>query len=145
MLDVKDSAFYRAPPDSPKSGPNYDTHIASPEVVVDDAHKQFVMLVHGWFTDGKRFPEDPREAARWAQEDGYGQQTQTAISTDGLHFTAQPGITMRTSYARLFHWHDTWYSMARLGVLGRANDLLSRFEPGPNPSKKALGLDVLGT
>ena len=133
VLDVKDSAFYRPQPDSPKSGPNYYTHIASPEVVVDDAHKRLVMLVHGWFTDGQRFPDDPREAARWAQENGYGQQTQTAISTDGLHFTAQPGITMRSSYARLFRWHDAWYSMARLGVLGRASDLLSHFETGPNP------------
>ncbi len=119
VLDVKDSAFYRLQPDLSSSGPNYYTHIASPEVVLDDAHKRFVMLVHGWFTDGKRWPGDPKEAARWVQENGYGQQTQTATSTDGLHFIAQPGITMRTSYARLFRWHGTWYTMARLGVLGR--------------------------
>ncbi len=80
VLNVKDSAFYRPQPDSPKSGPNYYTHNASPEVVVDDEHKRFVMLVHGWFTDGKRFPDDPKEAARWAQENGYSQQTQTAMS-----------------------------------------------------------------
>ena len=129
VLDVKDTAFYRPQPD-PRP---YYTHVASPGVVVDEAHKRLVMLVHGWFTDGKRWPEDSMEAAAWVQENGYGQYTQTVVSADGLHFATQPGITVRTSYSRLFRWRNTWYSMGRLGVLGRANDLLARFETGPNP------------
>jgi len=133
VLDVKDSAFYRPQPDPPGASVYFYTHVASPEVVVDEAHKRLVMLVHGWFTDGKRWPDDPKEAARWAQENGYGQYTQTAVSADGLNFMTQPGITVRTSYSRLFRWRDTWYDMGRLGVLGRANDLLARFEAGPNP------------
>jgi hypothetical protein len=129
VLDVKDTAFYRPQPD-PRP---YYTHVASPEVVVDESNKRIVMQVHGWFTDGKRWPEDPQEAAEWVQKNGYGQYTQTAVSADGLHFETQPGITVSTSYSRLFRWRDKWYSMGRLGVLGRANDLLARFETGPNP------------
>jgi hypothetical protein len=66
VLDVKDTAFYRPQPD-PRP---YYTHVASPEVVVDEANKRLVRQVHGWFTDGKRWPEDPKEAAGWVQENG---------------------------------------------------------------------------
>lgn len=131
VLDVKDTEFYRRQPDPP--GSLFYTHVASPEVIVDEVNKRLVMLVHGMFTDGKRWPEDPKEATRWAANNGYAQYTQTTVSVNGLNFTAQPGITARTSYARFFQWRDKWYIMARLGVLGRANDLLSRFELGPNP------------
>jgi hypothetical protein len=133
VLDVKETIFYRPQPDSPALAENFYTHVASPEVVVDQVNKRLVMQVHGWFTDGKRWPEDPTEATRWAREKGYAQYTQTTVSGDGLHFTGQPGITARTSYSRLFRWRDTWYSMGRLGVLGRARDLLAPFEAGPNP------------
>ena len=129
VLDVKNTALNRPQPDpSP-----YYTHVASPEVIIDDANKRLVMQVHGWFTDGKRWPDDRKEAAKWVQSNGYAQETQTVISTDGVHFATRPGITVTTSYSRLFHWRNTWYSMARLGVLGRSNDLLGRFEAGPNP------------
>src|SRR5208282_2775151 len=43
VLDVKDTALYRPQPD-PR--PWY-THVASPEVVVDEANKRIVMQVHG--------------------------------------------------------------------------------------------------
>jgi hypothetical protein len=133
VLNVKDTAFYRPQPDSPELPDNFYTHVASPEVIVDDAHKRLVMLVHGWFTDGKPWPENPKDTALWTRENRYGQYTQTAVSADGLNFATQPGITLRTSYLRLFRWHDTWYGMGRLGVPARADDLLSRFEAGPNP------------
>jgi hypothetical protein len=131
VLDVNATAFYRPQPDPP--GHPFYTHVASPEIVVDDSNKRLIMLVHGWFTDGNRWPEDPREATRWAQEKGYGQYTQTVVSADGLNFTPRPGVTAQTSYSRLFRWHDTWYHMSRLGLLSRAHDLLARFEAGPNP------------
>jgi hypothetical protein len=129
VLDVKETEFFRPQPDPP----GYYTHVASPEVVVDEANKRLVMLVHGFFTEGKRWPEDPKQAARWVEENHYGQYTQTLVSTDGLHFAPRPGITFRTSYSRLFRWRDTWYIMGRLGMLGRAHGLLARFEAGPNP------------
>lgn len=133
VLDVKSTVFYRPQPDPPGLSERFYTHVASPEVVVDEANKRLVMLVHGWFTDGKKWPEDFQEAARWTRDHGYGQFTQTTVSNDGLHFIAQPGLTARTSYSRVFRWHDAWYSMSRLGVLGRAKDLLARWELGPNP------------
>lgn len=133
VLDVKDTIFNRPQPDPPSAAATLYTHVASPDVVVDEANKRLVMLVHGWFTDGKRWPEEPKETGRWAREHGYGQQTQTAISTDGLSFSARPLVTVRTSYSRVFRWRDTWYEMGRLGALGRTNDLLGRFEEGPNP------------
>jgi hypothetical protein len=131
VLNVKDTAFYRPQPDPPAQA--FYTHVASPEVVVDDSNKRLVMFVHGMFTDGKRWPDDPQQATRWARENGYAQYTQTTVSADGLNFAPRPGITARTSYSRLFRWHDTWYNMARLGILSRANDLLATFEAGPNP------------
>jgi hypothetical protein len=131
VLDVKDTAFYRPQPD-PSSNSLY-THVASPEVVVDSTNKRLVMLVHGWFTDGKRWPEDSSKTTSWALENNYGQHTQAAVSGDGLNFSTRPRIVAETSYLRLFRWRDLWYSMGRLGVLGRAHDLLARFEAGPNP------------
>jgi hypothetical protein len=140
VLNVKDTEFYRQQPDPPALAGNFYTHVASPEVVIDEANKRLVMLVHGWYTAGERWPEDPREAARWSGSKGYAQLTQTAVSTDGLHFSAQPGVTARTSYERVFRWQGTWYSMGRLGVLGRAAGLSERFELGPNPFAGVEGL-----
>ena len=133
VLDVKDTGLYRPQPDLPGLAANFYTHVASPEVAVDEANHRLVMLVHGWYTAGKQWPADPGEAARWSRENGYGQYTQTTVSTDGLHFAVQPGITARTSYARVFHWNGTWFSMSRLGLLSRAPNLLGRFDAGPNP------------
>ena len=126
VLDVKDTAFYRPQPDPPNLAANFYTHVASPEVVIDDANQRLVMFVHGWYTNGEAWP-----AA--ARKQGYGQFTQTATSNDGAHFTVRPGLTARTSYERIFRWNNTWYSMGRLGIVGRAEGLLEPFEQGPNP------------
>ena len=55
------------------------------------------------------------------------------MSDDGIHFQPRPGITLRTSYLRLFRWEGNYYGMARLGVLSRAKSPDAAFEPGPNP------------
>ena len=134
VLKVKDTAFYRPQPDPPAlASILLYTHVASPEVVVDEANKRLIMLVHGWFTGGKRWPEDPKEAARWVLDNKYGQHTQTTISADGLDFTALPGISLPTSYSRLFRYQDSWYSMSRLGVLARGSNPATSFSEGPNP------------
>src|SRR5450755_4809154 len=57
VLDVKATLFSRPQPDPPGAGATLYTHVASPEVVLDEANKRLVMLAHGWFTDGKRWPE----------------------------------------------------------------------------------------
>jgi len=90
------------------------------------------MWVHGWWTEGKMWPVGERAAQAWARANGYGQYTQAAVSEDGIHFHAQPAIS-RTSYLRVFEQDGALYGMARLGVLLRATDPLSRFETGSNP------------
>ena len=131
VLHVKDTAFYRPQPDLARFGGN-STHLASPEVFVDAAQRRLVLWAHGWFSNGERWPGDPAEAQRWATEHGYGQFTQSAVSTDGLHFKAEPAIT-RESYLRVFEHDGMFYGMSRFGVLERSKDLTGTFEVGPNP------------
>ena len=91
------------------------------------------MYVHGMWTDLKPWPAEPGAALKWMRENRFGQYTQTTVSTDGLHFDPRAGVTLRTSYLRLFRWNGGYYGMARLGVLARAADPPAVFEPGPNP------------
>ncbi|HWE51980.1 MAG TPA: hypothetical protein VG273_19465 [Bryobacteraceae bacterium] len=133
VLNVRDTIFYRPQPDPAASPATLYTHTASPEVFIDEPNKRLIMYVHGMWTDGKPWPSEPAAALKWMRENKYAQFTQTTVSTDGLHFQPRPGITQRTSYLRLFEWNGNYYGMARLGVLSRAKDPLSTFEPGPNP------------
>ena len=130
---VSETAFYRPQPDPP-DGPTdqFYTHVASPEIYVDDTRKRLVMWTHGWWTDGQRWPVDGAEARAWARRNGYGQFTQSSVSTDGLHFALQPAIT-KVSYLRVFPFDGYLYGMARLGQLLRSKDPLASFEIGPNP------------
>jgi hypothetical protein len=133
VLNVRDTAFYRPQPDPADGPPNLYTHVASPEVYVDEQHKRFVLYVHGLWTDGKAWPTDQGVAGKWLRENGYAQYTQTAESSDGLDFQTRPGITAKTSYLRVFQWNGSYYGMARLGVLAKSSDPLRPFELGPNP------------
>ncbi len=133
VLNVRDTIFTRPQPDPASSPPSLYTHVASPEVFIDDDNKQLVMYVHGMWTDGKRWPDDPGAALKWMRENGYAQYTQTTVSRDGVHFEARPGITLRTSYLRVFQWNGVDYGMARLGVLSKSGNPLAPFELGPNP------------
>jgi hypothetical protein len=130
---VSETAFYRPQPDPP-DGPidQFYTHVASPEIYVDDTSKRLVMWTHGWWTAGQRWPVEGAEARAWARRNGYGQFTQSSVSTDGLHFTLQPAIT-KVSYLRVFPLDGYLYGMARLGQLLRSKDPLASFEIGPNP------------
>lgn len=132
VLAVSETLFYRPQPDPKGSPASLYTHVASPEVVVDNANKRLVMYVHGMFTDGKAWPAEPAAALKWIRENGYVQQTQATISTDGLHFRPQTGITERAAYIRVFPWQGAYYSMGRLGVLGRSTNLTAPFEVGPS-------------
>lgn len=132
VLPVEQTAFDRPQPDPPEALDDFYTHVASPDVVVDDRHQRMIMWVHGWWTEGQRWPADPVAARPWARQRGYGQFTQAATSGDGLTFQARPAIT-RTSYLRVFPRDGLWYAMSRLGALGRSGDPLAPFELGPNP------------
>ena len=129
VLEVKDTAFYRPQPDPPENLENFYTHVASPEIFVDDANKRLVMWFHGWWTDGAMWPVGERRAQAWAREHGYAQDTQSAESNDGLHFTVKPAIS-KTSYLRVFQHDGYFYGMARLGLLLRSRDPFASFEVG---------------
>ena len=127
---VRDSALYRPQPDSARFG-GFNTHFASPEIFIDHANRRIVLWAHGWYTNGEHWPTEAKAAQQWANEKGYGQFTQGAVSSDGLTFKAQPAIT-RDSYIRVFERAEMFYGMARLGMLLRAKDPLASFEVGPN-------------
>ncbi len=133
VVPVKDTAFYRPQPDPP-DGPveQFYTHVASPEIYVDEMNKRLVLWLHGWWTDGQRWPLGAAEARAWARQHDYGQFTQSSGSKDGLHFTLNPAIT-RVSYLRVFPFDGYLYAMSRLGQLSRSKDPLAAFEIGPNP------------
>jgi len=130
VLHVRDTAFFRPQPDPPDSPAGLYTHVASPEIYVDDGNRKIVMWFHGWWTEGNVWPVAKFRA--WVQERGYGQYTQVAESTDGLHFTVHPPIT-RESYLRVFRESGQFYGLGRLGILSRAKTPLETFELGPNP------------
>jgi hypothetical protein len=133
VLHARDTAFYRPQPDRPNLPDFLYTHIASPEVSVDAIPNRLVLWFHGWWTNGAPWPADNSEATQaWARRNGYGQFTQAALSSDGIHFDVRPSLT-RESYLRVFREGGSLYGLARVGVLSRATDPLSAFELGPNP------------
>lgn len=132
VLHVRDTAMSRPGPDPKEALEDFYTHVASPEILVDNERKRIVMWFHGWWTNGERWPADPVAARAWAQKGGYSQFTQAAISTDGLQFGASPSIT-RTPYIRVFQRDGYYYGVSRLGRLSRSKDPLASFELGPNP------------
>jgi hypothetical protein len=131
-LHVRDTAFFRPQPDPKETLDDFYTHVASPEVFVDPIRRRVVMWVHGWWTNGERWPVEPAAAHAWARQHGYGQFTQAAESTDGLHFAVRPTIT-RNNYLRVFQHAGYFYGLSRLGQLARSGDPLAAFEIGPNP------------
>ena len=98
-------------------------HIASPDVIVDEAGRRIVMYYHGL--------------------NGLQQQvTRVATSSDGIHFVARPEILGRT-YFRTFVHQGYTYAMAMPGQFYRSKDALSGFEQGPllfNPNMRHSAL-----
>jgi hypothetical protein len=132
VLNVSQTALFRPQPDPYPHPYGVYTHVASPEVYVDNARKRIVMWIHGQYTDGKRWPADVREAGAWLRQNGYSQVTQVTESADGLNFTAQPAIS-KDPYLRVFEHDKMFYGIVRLGRLVRSTEPLKPFEQGPNP------------
>ena len=132
VLRVGETAFFRPQPDPPENLENFYTHVASPEIHVDDAARRLVMWFHGWWTEGTRWPVGEAAARAWAREHGYGQFTQSAESRDGVHFTVHPAIS-KTSYLRVFPSGGYLYGVSRLGLLLRSRDPFASFDVGANP------------
>ena len=94
-------------------------HIASPDVIVDEASRRFVMFYHGL--------------------EGVGHQvTRVATSTDGIHFESGKEVLGRT-YWRSFEWRGHFYALAMPGQFYRSYDLLTGYQEGPmlfNPNMR---------
>jgi hypothetical protein len=93
-------------------------HIASPDVHVDEAQRRIVMYYHGLEAAGT-------------------QVTRRAISTDGIHFAAQPNVLVGRSYLRVFQHRGETFGLAMPGQIYR------NFEPGPilfNPNMRHAAL-----
>jgi hypothetical protein len=84
-------------------------HIASPEVVVDDANQQIVMFFHG-------------------QRDSLSQVSGVAVSTNGVDFIATER-NLGGVYLRSFAYQDQHYFLAAAGILYRSDELLGDYQP----------------
>ncbi len=105
-------------------------HLASPDVHLDPAARQFRMYFHG-VTD-------------------HGQQTFLAVSRDGLAFEPTGAEPLGPFYFRVFEHEGAWYAVAKVGNEGggllRSPDGLTPFERGPDviPRMRHAALRRLG-
>ena len=93
------------------------THIASPDIYIDENKNTIRMYFHGSLAGRQH------------------QASFVAISNNGVNFEAYPEI-LGNSYFRIFLWDDYYYAMARSGQLYRSRDGIKNFEPGANPFNK---------
>jgi hypothetical protein len=102
-------------------------HIASPEVIVDDASRRFRLYYHGL--------------------DAFARQvSRVAVSSDGLDFEAKPEI-LAPPCLRMFHYRKSWYGLGMPGGLFRSESGLTDFEAGPvlfEPDMRHAGLWLRG-
>lgn len=121
VLDLEDSHFpYGTLPEPPPdhrpawakkmAGGYLYTHIASPDMHVDEAAGVIRMYYHGLLENGD-------------------QKTRLAVSHDGLHFDAQEPL-LGTAYFRCFAHGDHVYALGWGGLLYRAADWDGPFEQG---------------
>ncbi len=82
-------------------------HIASPEVVVDDARREIRLYYHGLL-------------------EGRVQLSRVAVSRDGVHFRA-PSEPITAPYLRVFEWRGETFGLAMPGLLYRSADGLAGF------------------
>lgn len=104
----------------------FSNHIASPDVHLDDAKREFRMYFHGCTPNG--------------------QQTRVALSADALSFTVLPEI-LGASYFRVFCWRGSHYALGMPGIFYRSADGLRNFERGPTlftPEQRHTALKLDG-
>lgn len=97
--------------------PDSKKHAASPDIYVDDEHRQIRMYFHF------RLPK-------------LGHVSTVAVSDDGLHFKVQPG-SIGEPYLRHFCREGWFYFVDRLGRILRSRDGLDGFEVGPDRIREA--------
>ena len=103
------------------------THIASPDVHVDDRNQRIIMYYHGPAisrTDAAGEPITQRFPTLG------GQRRFVATSADGIHFTSATEI-LGSSYFRVFSWQGITYALGMPGIFYRSQDGFTNFEQGP--------------
>jgi hypothetical protein len=88
---------------------NQSPHVASPEIVIDNINRRFLMYYHGFDERGS-------------------QSSRVAASKDGMIFEVQPGRVFST-YLRSFKFRGQHYLLGMPGVIYRGDDPLGPFEP----------------
>ncbi len=105
----------RAPPGTPHIPSALDDatlpHLASPDVVVDEANRRIVMYFHGLGGFNDQF-------------------SKVAVSTNGVDFTPVGG-RIGPSYLRTFQHQDWTYAQAMPGLFLRSRDGIGSWETGP--------------
>jgi len=77
--------------------PTAASHMASPEILVDEPARTIRLYFHAALKDGtERVTSGPHRDADWP-----GQTSHVALSADGLRFTARPDV-LASSYLRVF-------------------------------------------
>jgi hypothetical protein len=126
VLRVEETAFTR--PASATDTESLYTHVASPDIYIDGARRKVILWAHGMWTNGQPWPTNlsPEQAHSWLAEHRYEQYSQAFESSDGIHFTPHPAIT-KSSYLRVFRYGNSFYSISRLGRVGRSRDPFGEF------------------
>lgn len=106
----------------PLAASHFGGHIASPDVHVDDEHRQIRLYYHG--------SEHASGTGGGTPGRGAPQFSRVALSPDGLHFEAREEI-LGHPYMRLFQWNGWHYALGMPGVMYRSRDGLTGFEEGP--------------
>jgi hypothetical protein len=84
-------------------------HIASPELVIDDANQRFLMFYHG-------------------QRDTLSQATRIASSQDGLSFS-NTDIVLNGVYLRHFDYRGQHYLLGSPGIIFRGDSIFGPYQP----------------
>ena len=101
VLDLAESLFAR---------PGFSSHVASPDVHVDEENRQIRMYYHGVVARGV-------------------QRSRVALSEDGISFEARNEL-LGNSYFRVFQYGGYHYAIAMPGVFYRSRDGLTGFVEG---------------
>jgi len=102
-------------------------HIASPEILVDDAARTIRLYFHVAPKSAERVTSGPHRDADWP-----GQTSHVALSADGLSFEPRADV-LASSYLRVFRHKGNIYGIAMRGdhaALARSDDGLRTFERG---------------
>ncbi len=110
-------------------------HIASPDVLVDDARRELRLYVHGPLAAHDRTGPHGR----------HGQATRVSLSKDGLSFTVRLEV-LGSSYMRVLPYRGEYLAVSMSGIFLRSRDGLTNFVEGPTlygpePRHVALKLD----